>query len=132
MPTVFVSTQNVDSEPAANLVSRLRSTGWKVLHSPRNPLYGEDTRWSDWYERELAEALASADVFIAVIDEAWDSSTWMAEEAHLAIEQKAVPKAHYWNPDGVVVGARGMVPYLKSRLPDDLDELVAALSSLIG
>ena len=66
------------------------------------------------------------------LDEVWSSSTWMAEEAHHAVERKLVPKTYYWNPNGVVVTARGMVPYLQSRLPDDLDELLGALTDLVG
>ncbi len=131
-PTAFVSTQRVDGEPAASLVLRLQSEGWKVLHSPRNPLDGEDRRWADGYKRGLPEALTAADVFIAVIDEGWDSSTWMGEEAHQAMELKLVSRCCYWNPHGLVVRARGMVPYLRSKLPDDLQDLMRALTDLVG
>lgn len=33
-----------------------------------------------------------------------------------------------WNPDGIAVAARRMLPYLQSRLPDDLDDLVETLA----
>lgn len=122
---VFVSSQDVDGDPCSALIDTLRSEGWVVDHSPRNPI--DDPRWSSWYDSGLAAALSRADIFIIVVDYAWDSSTWMAEEARLAIERGMVKTAFYWNPECIVVRAMGMFPYLRSELPRDMDALVQVL-----
>lgn len=124
---VFMSSQDVDGDPCSALISTLRSEGWVVDHSPRNPIRGHDPRWSSWYASGLAAALTGADVFIVVLDYVWDSSSWMAEEAHFAIERGMVKTAFYWNPQCIVVRAMGMRRYLRSELPRDMDALVQVL-----
>jgi hypothetical protein len=125
---VFVSSQAVDKPPASVLLGRLRANGWTVSHSPSNPLDADDPRWPDWYERGLPSALADADLFIAVIDEAWDSSTWMAIEADMARRRQGPGLPCYsWNPHDLRIVARGMMGYLAERLPRGVEEAVAML-----
>lgn len=126
---IFVSSENVDQPPARLLVERLRQEGWAVDHSPRNPAEGPDPRWRGWYDHGCGEALRRADVFITVVTPTWES-TWMAHEAWLAMhgpDQPHVPRCYYWNPGGTVVHAAGLLPYLRERLPDELEAAVAVL-----
>ena len=88
---------------------------------------GEDPRWQDWYGEGLAAELDKADAFIAVIDEAWDSSTWMGTEAQMALDRMqagSIKRMYFFNPDGVTVAPEGMRRYLKEPLPEDLTGLV--------
>jgi hypothetical protein len=127
---LFVSSENVDRPPACTLIERLRQEGWTVEHSPRNPAKGEDPRWRDWYDHGCREAVDQADVFIAVVTRMWECSTWMAHESWVAMqqpEQRHVPRCYYWNPEGIPVQARGLLPYLRERLPDDLESMVSVL-----
>jgi hypothetical protein len=125
---VFISSQAVDRPPASVLISGLQAKGWAVSHSPSNPLDAEDPRWADWYERGLAQALANVEVFIAVIDDAWDSSTWMAVEADLARRAGThTPRRYSWNPSAVRVRAGGMRQYLDERLPRAMEAAVAVV-----
>jgi hypothetical protein len=65
-----------------------------------------------------------------LMDDVWDSSSWMAEEASFGIERSdgaRIQNAFYWNPDMVTVAAAGMVGYLKEALPIGLDQAVAVL-----
>jgi hypothetical protein len=77
--------------------------------------------------------LEKASIFIAVIDPAWDSSTWMAHEANEAtrlLGAGRMRKMYYWNPEHVQVKAAGMAPYLKERLPDNKDVLISTLREI--
>jgi hypothetical protein len=123
---VFVSSQAVDRPPASLLIARLRAKGWRVEHSPSNPLNHDDPRWSAWYEHGLPSALACVELFIAVVDEAWDSSTWMATEADTARRTNGVGCCS-WNPNGIQRMALGMREYLCKPLPPDLEAAVVAL-----
>jgi len=122
---IFVSSQDVDGGPCSALINTLRSEGWVVDHSPRNPIRGQDPRWSSWYDSGLAAALAGADIFIIVLDHAWDSSSWMAEEAHFGIERGMAKTAFYWNPSPIVL--RTTRHYLRTELPGNIEALVQAL-----
>jgi len=66
------------------------------FHSPKNPLDGEDSRWNKWYASGLSTLLARCDRFVVVLDQGWDSSTWIGQEASLAFEQNL--ETFYWNP----------------------------------
>ena len=100
--------------------------GMTVEHSPGNPLDGDDARWADWYAKGLSETLDRCDTFVAVIDEVWDSSTWMGQEADTGMT-KRLPSMLFWNPDGVTVVAAGMKRYLGEGLPVALDDAVRLL-----
>lgn len=131
---VFVSSENIDRPPVPKLLKRLLREGWLVLHSPRNPAEGADPRWSDWYKRGCQAAVEQADVFIAVVTRTWES-TWMAHESEVALqcsEERHVPRCYYWNPDGVEVHAAGLLPYLRARLPDDLEAAMAVLRDCVA
>src|SRR6266446_3060976 len=106
---VFVSSQVVDRWPARDLIAALRQARVEVEHSPRNPLDGEDPRWTNWYSEKLGAAVDSCDVFVVVLEPGWDSSTWMAieAEAELATGRRSEQKAFVWNPDGITVKAAG-------------------------
>ncbi|MEL7358538.1 MAG: hypothetical protein AAFN40_18515 [Cyanobacteria bacterium J06560_6] len=121
---IFLSTQSIDSSPAADLFSALRATDCIVEHSPRNPSDGYDERWPDWYEKGLTQTLKSVDRFIIVVDKGWDSSTWMGIEAEAAIAQDL--SLEFWNPQDCEI-APGMITYLRRRLPNELTYLVTTL-----
>ena len=127
MVRIFVSSQLVDHEPAAALIRELKSLSCAVFHSPRNPLDGEDPRWSDWYASGLSTSLARCDRFVVVLDQGWDSSTWMAQEASLAVEQNL--ETFYWNPLQVVVTAGGVKMYLVNERPRDLKVAAGLLAA---
>src|SRR3954469_18990841 len=106
---VFVSSQGVDRWPARELITALRQASVEVEHSPRNPLDGEDPRWSDWYGSALRGAVDRCDAFVIVVEPGWDSSTWMAVEAEAGLTpgRKTEQNAFFWNPDGIAVNAAG-------------------------
>jgi hypothetical protein len=131
MPSVFLSSQAIDRRPARTLAAALVVSGIRVESSPRNPLDGEDSRWTDWYSTGLPQAIRGVDVAVLVLDEGWDSATWMAEEARLAFVLLGDDAVLYWNPNNVSVRAAGMLPYLKTRLPDAISDAIACLRGLI-
>lgn len=124
---IFTSSQDIDQPPASVLIARLRESGFSVDTSPQNPSAGYDPRWADWYDSGLPAALEIADWFVIVLDQGWDSSSWMAEEARCATQRhcrQQLPHVCYWNPDCIEVNAAGMKPYLRERLPDRVDEAI--------
>ena len=130
---IFVSAQNVDVDPAKSLIERLRMEGFEVDHSPRSPSEGSDPRWDGWYDSGLRSSLDKAEVLIVVIDKAWDSSTWMAEESRQAMDAPRVrPVRHvfFWNPMSMEVRAAGALGYLREELPKSLDELVERIRAI--
>jgi hypothetical protein len=131
MAGVFLSSQAIDRCPARTLIDALRTSGVRVECSPRNPLDGEDSRWTDWYSTGLPNAIRGVDVVVLVLDEGWDSATWMAEEARLAFAFLGAEAVLFWNPNLVSVRAAGMLPYLKTRLPDEISDAVARLRSFV-
>ena len=81
----------------------------------------------DWYESGLAAALDGADVFICVVSPAWDSSTWMAEEAEQALRRyrSGQLKQYFsYKSQGVLVRPGGMTRYLINALPDKVSDAV--------
>jgi hypothetical protein len=122
---IFVSSQDVDSGRCSALIDALRSEGWAVDHSPRSPIRGRDPRWPSWYDSGLAAALDGIDIFIIVLDHGWDSSSWMAQEAHFAIERRMARTSYFWNPDSIAL--RAMRQYLRSELPGEMEPLVQTL-----
>ncbi|HLL14149.1 MAG TPA: toll/interleukin-1 receptor domain-containing protein [Pyrinomonadaceae bacterium] len=130
MTQVFISSCDIEAPHASSLVECLREAGFRVTHSPGSP---SSERWRDWYARNCRDELEKASIFIAVIDPAWDSSTWMAHEANEAmklLEAGRIRKMYYWNPEQVQVKAAGMAPYLKDRLPDNKDVLISTLREI--
>src|SRR5688572_17363574 len=127
MTQVFVSSCDIREPRASSLVERLRQAGFNVSHSPHSPL---DERWQGWYESGCRDELEKANIFLAVVDPAWESSTWMAHEADEALrllEAGKIRKMYFWNPEQVGVGAAGMTPYMRERLPDNIEELIRVL-----
>ena len=122
---VFVSSQSVDAAQASSLIDGLLRAHVEIEHSPRNPLDGDDPRWENWYEVGLPAALARCILFVAVIDRGWDSSSWMAHEAEVATK-RGLPVL-YWNPEGLSVAARGMLPYLREEVPPALNDAIDLL-----
>ncbi len=118
---VFVSSQAVSRGPASDLIQALRDAGAHVEHSPINPRDGGDARWGSWYAN-LRDVLAGSDVFVAVLDEAWDSSSWLATESEAALHLQV--RSAFWNPSGVQVAAAGVQPYLSCELPRALESAV--------
>ena len=67
---------------------------------------------------------------IIVIDEVWDSSTWMAIEADTAeqeLKAGGLRGLFYINPGQRTVDSSGMLRYLRKELPTDLDEAIRVL-----
>ena len=86
---------------------------------------GDDPRWRDWYTVGLPAAVGRCDLFVIVVDRGWDCSSWMASEADMALK-RGLPLL-YWNPDRIVVKARGMIPYLREEVPSALDDALGLL-----
>jgi hypothetical protein len=117
---VFVSSQAVDQWPAAQLIACLNKLGVSLEHSPSNPRDKPDQRWKDWYHQGLPATLRRCRLFVIVVDDGWDSSSWMAQEAHLALVAPGSEKrlrGYFWNPERRQVTAAGMVGYLQQELP---------------
>ena len=130
---VFVSSQAVDRHPASELIAELQKRGVQLERSPSNPLHAKDPRWEDWLEGGLAAALRRCGVFVVVVDAGWDSSSWMGEEAHLALEARGsiMPlRGFFWNPEGMRMTAAGMVRHLREELPIDSEKAAAVLVSV--
>lgn len=131
MKTIFVSGYNVDEPPASNLIAALRFRGLSVEYSPSNPKNKPDSKWENWYEEGLMAALQGCDTFVAVVTDAWDSSSWMYAECQVALNllnASQMPRLFYWNPQKISVTAAGMVRFLKSELPLDPDVAVEVLT----
>jgi hypothetical protein len=132
MATIFVSSCRVDASYTAALVARLRDEAFSIRHSPRNLSDGEDARWRGWYESGCREEMQQASIFVTVISYAWDCSTWMQIEGYEALtlmEESKIRKMFFWNPELIQIDAARMPPFLKERLPHDLDELVRVLKT---
>lgn len=129
MRTVFVSSYNVDRPPASDLIAALKTKGVAVESSPGNPADRIDPKWQNWYEAGLMDALARSDTFVTVVTDVWES-IWMASECQAALDLFSASRLtgfHYWNPQGVSMTAAGLLPYLKSELPVDIDQAVEVL-----
>jgi hypothetical protein len=107
-----------------DLVAALRGAGLNVEQSPSNPIHRADPRWADWYRVGLPSTLRRCRTFVIVVDNGWDSSTWMAQEAESALVSPGGLQGLFWNPLRVAVDARGMVGYLRTELPVGLAEAV--------
>ena len=131
---IFVSSQRIDEPHTAALISKLSGAGFQVVNSPRNPVDGDDERWGqDWYHDGLIKALDAAKVFIASIDQGWDSATWMAIESEEALKRHSKSQIlymYYYNPCNVVVNAGWMLRYLQEQLPNDLGAVIEVLNKL--
>ena len=117
MRRVFVSSYSCGVGKAAEIIAALRAAGVEVNHSPRDTA---DSSWGSWYSEGLAKSLSQCQAFVAVIDGARDSSTWMAIECDTA--RKILGNACFcWNPDHIKV-TEGMLGYLGRRLSDRLSD----------
>ena len=129
MKTIFVSAYNVDKPPASDLIAALQAKGVSVENSPSNPADKSDPKWKKWYDEGLMATLENCDTFVAVITDVWDS-TWMAIECQTAMNLYSASQLtnyHYWNPQNVSVTAAGLVPYLNSELPLEMDKAIEVL-----
>jgi len=127
MTRVFVSSCTIDSGHPSALVNKLLAEGFEVLHSPR---IDQGVNWGDWYNRDLLNALDRTDIFIIAVTESWQFSTWMqheALEAQKRLQAGRIQRMFFYNPVNVEVTGEGMLPFLKERLPDDLEELALYL-----
>jgi hypothetical protein len=131
---VFVSTENTSDPLAAGLIDRLTVAGFEVVTSPLNPALGEDPRWLDWYGNGCLKAIEDADLFVAVVTEGYDCSTWMGFEADRAgwlHRNRGRPGLSLLKPgDDPLPGGFRRYEKTATRLPADLDEAVEALSSV--
>jgi hypothetical protein len=124
---IFVSAEDVDHPLARGMIDRLAANGWDLDHSPRNPASGDDARWTTWYSKGCAEALARADVFVGIATPGWSASTWMAHEAEAALDSGLLRLL--WNPEGVAIPA-GLRPYAEHPLSPKLAEAVEGLAAI--
>ncbi len=127
MTRVFVSSCTIDSGHPSALVNSLLAEGFEVLHSPRKD---QRVNWGDWYNRDSLNALGQTDIFVIAVTENWQFSTWMQHEAWEAQKRLRAGKIRrmlFYNPDNIQVTAKGMLPFLNERLPDDLEGVALAL-----
>ncbi len=114
------------------LISHLIEKEFRTNHSPRNPLDGDDNPWDDWYEKGLEEAINESQSFVIVVDQGWDSSTWMSIEADQALRKADTSGDNYlmayWNPNDIEVKAKGVLGYLIDKLPNEPDKAIEALT----
>ena len=135
MRNLFVSSQDVDDPKIEALIGKLRSAGFQVSHSPRNPLSGRDDRWPTWYAIGLPEEIEKAQSVIVGLDPHWESC-WMlveAEEARLGLEKGGIQQIYYYNPyDVQIQNPATWRNYLRVALPNDVDAAVQTLLSRAG
>jgi len=61
---VFISTENTRDPRTANILGKLSEySNLMIEHSPMNPIYGLDSRWTVWYEKGCGEAINHTDHF---------------------------------------------------------------------
>lgn len=80
MKSIFLSCENSADPGFASLKRSLMNLGLPVTSSP-SP---EDERWHDWQQAGCGRQLGSFDIFVAVVTEGYDGSTWMAHELETA------------------------------------------------
>jgi len=132
MTRVFISSCTIDSGHPSALVNELLAEGFEVLHSPRK---GQRVNWGDWYNRDSLNALDQTDIFIIAVTENWQFSTWMqheAREAQKRLRTGRIQKMLFYNPENIVVTAKGMLPFLNQRLPDELEEVAQSLRGIVA
>jgi hypothetical protein len=117
--TLFLSCQDIDDSSAQSFIQALKSLGFATEHSPSNPIRGIDKRWNAWYSTELLNTLSKVNAFIVLLDNGWDSSTWMAIEGEAALGLAQPLPMYVYNPLEIKVSAKVMLPYLKELLPSD-------------
>jgi hypothetical protein len=134
MLNVFLSWYDGQNNSAANaFFELLKEQGFAVNHSPFSPHSGlHDERWANWYAHGLSEAIAQAEIFIAVITPACDGSTWMLEEfetAYLKFSQIVKPVLYFIRFDSVEQPVHYPEHYLATskRLSSNPEEAVQAL-----
>ena len=134
---IFVSSTRIGQpgSVADRLVALLRERGAVVSHSP--PDYtnapANDTRlvaWQDWYTGGCAEAVSGADAFVAIVDDWYGSSTWMAAELDAARGSKGAGRL-FWFASLDAGGAQHLPAWwavaLRQRLPDDITAAVEVI-----
>lgn len=130
MKTVFVSCERIDEPVVIELIKKLKKF-FVVLHSPRNPLDGEDFKWNDWYQTGLNGALAKSDIFLIAVTNGWDSATWMAIESHEALrlfKNSQICKTVFWNPLNIKLQSSGTAEmYLREQILGNIDEVIEKL-----
>jgi hypothetical protein len=77
--TVFVSVCEPEDPEVVRFVAALAEHGFRV--SPSSPPGGAGPEWDGWYDHGCRRPVDSCDAFVAVVTQAYDSSTWMAHEA---------------------------------------------------
>ena len=141
---VFVSSPRVGQEGSATdeLIRRLRDRGAEVEHSPpdRSSVPSSDPRlaaWDGWYAGGCVATAASADVFVAVVDDWYTCSTWMGIEldaAQSAGQSRALRLC--WFEDATTGGASHLAECwataLGNRLPLDLQAAVETILVVDG
>lgn len=131
---IFISCARVDSPHATALIRELRRKEFHVAHSPREPLDGHDESWHNWYEGRGQSTIAATEIFVVVVTEAWDCSTWMAFEATEALkslEQGTLKRMLHYNPTHIEVHyPENKWHWLGEKLPNELDEAVAIIETI--
>jgi len=127
---VFLSTQAIDDENSQAMLRAIRAANLGVEHSPRNPVHGDDSRWSDWYSCGLPNPVAGCGVFVVVVDKGWDSSTWMGIEGEAWRTRWGgeMQRSFFWNPESISV-SKAMARYLREELPTELSAAVGKISA---
>ena len=111
---------------ALELINSLSENNITHKHSPLNPASGTDPLWKNWYSSELENQLKQCNTFIIVVDQGWESSTWMATEAETA---KLLNLSFaYWNPLNITKISLGMQSYLKNQLPINLSDATVKIA----
>ncbi|MBN2192914.1 MAG: toll/interleukin-1 receptor domain-containing protein [Polyangiaceae bacterium] len=127
----FLSTENTSDPLSAELIDRLVAAGFEVTTSPLNPALGADPRWLDWYGDGCLKAIATTDVFVAVVTDGYDCSTWMGFEADRAgwLHRNRGRPDLYLLKTGDEPLPLGFRRYEEAatRLPVDLDEVEVLL-----
>ncbi len=126
---VFISTPDPDEQSCAAFINALSGAGCSVLTSPK----AVASNFSDWYSGGCHSLLARMDVFVAIVSNAWASSTWMAVEADAALACAAhVPLCCVaWNPRALAV-PNGLKPYAANFLPASLPDAVRCVVSNVS
>jgi|GEM_PF-4363642 len=127
---VFINCERIKNEYVESLINKLELNGFNLFTSPENPLDGYDIKWKNWYDSGFEEIITKINIFISIITDSWESSTWMAYECGKAekyLLYGKINKMFFIDLRTKNFMSKGMLRYLKEKLPNNIDEIIKIL-----
>jgi hypothetical protein len=127
---VFINCERIKNDYVVALINILKSNEFNIFTSPDNPTDCEDYKWKNWYEFELEKTINNIDIFISIITDSWESSTWMGQENSIAekyLLNGEIQNMYFIDLRTTNFMSKGMKRYLKNELPKDYDKIINIL-----